>query len=68
MKALSIGIIAENSSGRQLLTLAQHEPKEFGFTLNGKYEGKDIQIDFDSMTTSELRLYHKMIGAFLDEA
>lgn len=44
---------ARNSSGVQKMWLAK-EGNEYYFTLTGDYNGKDIQIDFDTASKADL--------------
>ena len=64
---IDVTLKAKNSSGEQRLHLT-HDNGEFWFTLCGKYNGEHIQIDFETMTTSELRGVETQINLILEEA
>jgi hypothetical protein len=51
-----IEIVAKNSSGEQRLKLSlTSEGKEAWWTLWGKYDGRDLQIDFDEVSLETLK-------------
>lgn len=53
MEDIGLVLRAKNSSGVQTLTVAK-DGEEFYFTLNGSYKGQIFQIDFDTLSRSEL--------------
>jgi hypothetical protein len=53
MNDIGFTLSARNSSGEQTLAMSEHNG-EFWFTLCGTYNGKPIQIDFDTLTKSEM--------------
>ena len=62
---LDVLLSANNSSGSQKLYLCRDDDKQYFFTLTGKYESKDIQIDFDTMSKAELTEARDMIDIML---
>lgn len=62
---LDIQLKADNSSGIQTL-YCYRQDGEYGFTLTGDYEGKEIQIDFDGSTKNELVELRDMIDIMLE--
>ena len=54
MKGLFYGLVAKNScQDVRLFVDKDEDTSEVYLTLTGKYEGEDIQIDFESITKDE---------------
>ena len=66
MKEIDIKLKAKNSSGEQTLWLITDEG-EYYFCLAGEYEGKEIQIDFEEMTISDLEDMKAAIELILEK-
>jgi hypothetical protein len=67
MNKIDFEIKAKNSSGEQALWLSSNDLcDEFWFTLNGDHDGKKIQIDFETMTRSDLETLSVAIQLILD--
>ena len=60
---------AKNSSGKQRLFFNfqddDHTSKSVSATLWGNYNGDDIQIDFDCLTTKKLKKMRKVINKMI---
>lgn len=52
--SIIFGLIADNSSGKQRLHFTKCDDGDLYLSLTGYYEGKDIQIDFDELTTDDI--------------
>lgn len=63
--SLTVGLVAENSSGQQHLTLT-HDRGEYFFTLDGTYRGQKFQIDFIESTTEDLMDLRAAIDLMLE--
>tara|TARA_R110000782_G_scaffold270483_1_gene371897 strand:- start:77497 stop:77721 length:225 start_codon:yes stop_codon:yes gene_type:complete len=48
-------LIADNSSGIQMMSMQLQDDGEATFTVTGNYKGDDIQLDFEGLTALELR-------------
>lgn len=59
--SLSFVLHAKNSSGHQMLFVDPQLDGEVSLTLCGTHEGKDIQIDFDSISESDAKDLAKFI-------
>ncbi|MBL4575596.1 MAG: hypothetical protein JKY51_05810, partial [Opitutaceae bacterium] len=62
---LDVLLSASNSSGAQKLYLILDDDSNYFFTLVGRYDNKDIQIDFDTMSKAELTEARDMIDIML---
>lgn len=67
MADIDFKLTAKNSSGEQTLHLTSDETEqEFWFTLCGEYKGERIQIDFDTMSRTELENLSVALQLVLD--
>lgn len=65
--SLAFTLRAKNSSGHQLLFFEPQPDGEFSLTLCGTHDGKEIQIDFDNLTTDELKVLIDFMSRHLPE-
>lgn len=65
MDEIGVTLKAENSSGKQEFFL-NRDKGEYWFTLCGFFEGKRIQVDFDTMKKADLEDVRTMIDLFLE--
>lgn len=59
--SLSFVLNAKNSSGHMMLFVDPQPDGQVSLTLCGVYEGKDIQIDFDTISEADA----KELAAFI---
>lgn len=59
--SLSFALHAKNSSGHQILFVTPEPDGEVSLTLCGTHEGKDIQIDFASISEADAKELAKFI-------
>lgn len=52
--SIMFGLTAKNSSGKQVLHFTKNDTDGFDLALTGKFDGKDIQIDFESLDRDEV--------------
>ena len=65
MADIDVKLKAKNSSGEQTLWL-QEDDGDYYFTLVGKYNGENIQIDFDTLSREKIEEIHLAIGLILE--
>ncbi|MFH1818176.1 MAG: hypothetical protein ABIK08_00595 [Pseudomonadota bacterium] len=65
MVDIDVKLKAKNSSGEQTLWL-QEDDGDYYFTLVGKYNGENIQIDFDTLSREKIEEIHLAIGLILE--
>ncbi len=61
MVDIDVKLKAKNRSGEQTLWL-QEDDGDYYFTLVGKYNGENIQIDFDTLSREKIEEIHLAIG------
>lgn len=66
MVDIDVKLKAKNSSGEQTLWL-QEDDGDYYLTLVGKYNGENIQIDFDTLSREKIEEIHLAIGLILVE-